>query len=171
LTATFKSVRAAPVRSLRLCYQSWRVRGDTPSSCAKSRWDSPTLALASAAEGSLAFVTRAASPRRICLTDAKRSAWNFCTSDLSLAPFLNCARNAAGKLSNFALEYTTNNHTALSGARKQMTHARPLLPMPDLDHRTVRQPPDPRMMSPTSGFAAMKLMNSSRSRSDQTFAA
>jgi hypothetical protein len=39
------------------------------------------LALASAASVSLTLVTRAAWPRRICLTDSNRSFWNFSTSE------------------------------------------------------------------------------------------
>jgi hypothetical protein len=52
-----------------------------------------------------------------------------------------------------------------------MTRAPPRLPVPDLDHLTLRQPPDSRVMSPACGLAAMKLMNSWRSASDQTSAA
>ena len=48
-----------------------------------------------------------------------------------------------------------------------MTRAPPCLPVPDLDHLTLRQPPDSRMMSAASGLAAMKLMNSWRSASAQ----
>lgn len=52
-----------------------------------------------------------------------------------------------------------------------MIRAPPLLPVPVRDQRIFRQPPEPRMILPDSGLAAMKLMNSWRSVSDQIGAA
>jgi hypothetical protein len=80
-TATLSSMRAAPVGSRRPCSQSCRVRGETPNNSANSCCDMPMLARASAASVSLTFVTRAAWPRRICLTDCNKSAWNFSISE------------------------------------------------------------------------------------------
>jgi len=53
-------------------------------------------------------------------------------------------------------------------ALKEMTLAPPRFPCPADDQRTLRQPALPRMTSPASGLAAIQLMNSTRSTSDQT---
>ncbi len=80
-TATFSSIRAAPVGSRRPCSQSCNVLDETPNKSANSPCDIPILALASAAAVSLTLVTRAAWPRRICFTDSSKSFWNISTSD------------------------------------------------------------------------------------------
>jgi hypothetical protein len=80
-TATLSSIRAAPVGSRRPCSQSCRVRGETPNNSANSCCDMPMLARASAASVSFTFVTRAAWPRRICMTDCNKSFWNFSISE------------------------------------------------------------------------------------------
>src|SRR5690554_5128701 len=87
-TATRSRVRAAPDGSRRPCSQSSNVRAETPSNSANSRCDIPTCTRAAATGESSTSVRRAASPRFICSTEARRSAWNFAiSSSIFDAPF------------------------------------------------------------------------------------